>query len=1097
MMDHVKNNKERLPTIGMACASSFAFLMAILAGTNCSFIEITAVDGDVLVQTDGDELDDISQVGLGVVCPSDFFSTENDSLWGLSRIFFYLSIVLGAFTTMGAIALVSKLEPTSTRWRNLSIGSAMTAVCAVPVFLIFEANPCSEFQFQQTCAFSTGSHLQIVSALCWVLGVAITQCLEPKGVAAWKEGDEILSNPTESMPSDEEQGSSPRSAPQSQDRSSPPIGDTTIPVEEEKKEDEPEQFESFAGAFNAFSELKAERQSQDSSSPDRNLKTVGRITVTPEKESNETATGSKYPAYQEEPLQTRTPFQSKAAKSESQKEQPLSDFANFDNFDEPPPPPPTSKSPKEKFGSSMMTKIMPIDPQKKMANRLSNLKSSFNKIQRPSFGTRKSQQTYDQMLEDDMSRSSMGSVYNPVAVAMRMGDNMSVRSSVPSEESSVVSKTMSQVGHEKSLLDDWNALHAATNVQQQPPQQDVIQRHIKLDQEQENDDWHALHMAMTAGVRMGLIEGMSGTEDPYEMASYHSDPEPVIYSSDEEDEEDDIHLGGNNIPLSIIPDDNSTISSHSSTSVARKQTKSRRSTMRSKRRQRSDLSVSLLSLTIDEETVEDILEEASEEELQNPYSFVRTTSAPEPRRAPGIEVSLASRARRPLADGDAGSVKTARPAIRGDFGKKRKDPLEIGLATPTKKDPLDYAMTASPYKDPLDLGMAASPYKDPLDLGMAASPYSPYNDPLDRDPLEMEDDVNSDEKTAPRENAVERGHHLRAQSDQGQRAVTPQKPPIQSGQAQRAVTPQRAETPQNPLMGREQSARSPAMASSSPMIARRLRAMARDDSSSSESDGGIYDKRERARALRIRRMQNQNQSLNASNSTDETDLNTSYASKYSTGSSLPSPARSLPSPIKQKTSRSYLEEKKEDDRSESSARVVTPDSKAENKSFSFKNTTFDEDDLNVDDSGVEIVMDKAAASSGGKSSGYIPSIVIQDPATGLQTSSLSKGLQQQPIVSPTIGGDDISIITPHHDIKGSDSDEDDKHLDYVKAGANKVRERILNKFSFSERSQASASNASSDHSQKYGSHMMDRLDLQLIEVRRPQGAEYGEEEMSL
>ena len=84
--------KERMPTISMGCVSSFGFLMAILAGTNPEFIEITAVDGDVLVNSDGDELE-ISQTGLGVASSS-IFSTDNDSLWGLSRIFFYISIVV-------------------------------------------------------------------------------------------------------------------------------------------------------------------------------------------------------------------------------------------------------------------------------------------------------------------------------------------------------------------------------------------------------------------------------------------------------------------------------------------------------------------------------------------------------------------------------------------------------------------------------------------------------------------------------------------------------------------------------------------------------------------------------------------------------------------------------------------------------------------------------------------------------------------------------------------------------------------------------------------------------------------------------------------
>ena len=38
---------------------------------------------------------------------------------------------------------------------------------------------------------------------------------------------------------------------------------------------------------------------------------------------------------------------------------------------------------------------------------------------------------------------------------------------------------------------------------------------------------------------------------------------------------------------------------------------------------------------------------------------------------------------------------------------------------------------------------------------------------------------------------------------------------------------------------------------------------------------------------------------------------------------------------------------------------------------------------------------------------------------------------------------------------------------------------------------------SSDHSDKYGSALMDELDLQLIEINRPTDVEYGVDEMSL
>jgi hypothetical protein len=244
----------------------------------------------------------------------------------------------------------------------------------------------------------------------------------------------------------------------------------------------------------------------------------------------------------------------------------------------------------------------------------------------------------------------------------------------------------------------------------------------------------------------------------------------------------------------------------------------------------------------------------------------------------------------------------------------------------------------------------------------------------------------------------------------------------------------------------------------------------------------MLSRRERVRALRIRRLQNQ--SLNTTN--DQSDLDASYMPKK-----YDSPAKP--------NGYTFKEEKKEDDLpfDQTISHVVTPDSKT-NSFFlkqdssegdvEIKDATFDEDDMNVDGSRSDVGTPNYAPSMSGS---------FGDEMTDIITTVVSQDAGA--IMDSTFKEDDVSIVTPHYDIEDSDSDGDSRHFEYVKAGANQVREKILAGFSLSDdqQSHTSISAASTDNSEKYGSSLMDELDLQLIEVRRPNGVEYGDEEVSL
>jgi hypothetical protein len=1005
----------RFPAIGMVCITTGALVLAILGGTNCEFLEVNAQPGTFLLQVDGVELEQ-DQAYVGVYCKNDIFDNYDDQMWQLSQIFFIISAMIGVIATALAWALATYFLPTKKSWRMLSACSSFAALFGVPVFLLFEAKPCTEFNFQQDCAFSTGSFIQIISVIAWMLGVAVTQCLDPPawGEEPWKIGDEIDVNPTESIQGDEEQGqgelyAAPRGL---QNRNTP--------------SDEAKYSESVWDS-DPFAELAEESKLRDSptrspgnvlltglkKTDDHNFHGQSRITVisSPEGGSEIVAT---YPAYQEESLRPRSPFKAKTPPAESPEKVRPSPFKEVSAPPAAAKNPVPSTPPAEYASSKNLEEAVLanqstnedwspyVSPQKKNKKRLSNLANKLKvDVRRPTFGristgrisTGRIATGYSQMLTDDMSRSSKGSFLNSPPI------QIDVDKSVKSEESSVRSirvKTKAEKDHEKQLLADWNVLHAHISESQETDNRSSLQG--ANNEKQQLFDWNALHAATMSGARMGLQEGMSGAEDPYELASYHSDPEPVIYSSDEED--DIINLSPSQhrgVPTSIDRDDSSTISSHSSASAARKNSRSRH-VGRHRRRQRSDLvslaSASLLSQTIDEETVADILEETGEEELLNTYAFARTISAPEPRSS-GIDVRFSRRGRQPISH-DVASVRTTNPTNAGN--------------------------TSHAWKGPLDLGNAVAP----------------------------------DDQTAPRENATEKRQYLRT-SQSG--AVD-----LVASSTTRSLI-RHTQSIHDRDSNSRHSPRTPSL--SARRFNSRSRTSGGDDSSSSNSSSSMLSRRERIRALRIRRLQNQ--SLNTTN--DQSDLDASYMPKK-----YDSPAKP--------NGHTFKEEKKEDDLpfDQTMSHVVTPDSKT-NSFFlkqdssegdvEIKDATFDEDDLNEDHFNVaEEKMD------------IVTNVVTHSPVV---------------IKDFTFKEDDVSIVTPHYNIEDSDSDGDSRHSDYVKAGANLVSEKILARFSFSDdqQSHASISAASTDNSEKYGSSLMDELDLQLIEVRRPNGVEYGNEEASL
>ena len=169
----------RLPALTAAALSSAAVTLTILAGNSCDFLQVTAKSsGQLLLQTDDIQLL-INEASIGVLCEGGYFEREGDQMWELSWYFVLTSLGMGSLTTALAWAESLFLPPTTCNWKFLSVLASITAVVQVPIFLLFESEPCSEFDDSQSCQLSTGSYLLLASTVLFICVTMWTQCRDP------------------------------------------------------------------------------------------------------------------------------------------------------------------------------------------------------------------------------------------------------------------------------------------------------------------------------------------------------------------------------------------------------------------------------------------------------------------------------------------------------------------------------------------------------------------------------------------------------------------------------------------------------------------------------------------------------------------------------------------------------------------------------------------------------------------------------------------------------------------------------------------------------------------------------------------------------
>ena len=163
-------------TLAPYAAALFAFAamgQLLASGLSCTFVEVNAKDDDILVILETSAQEAVGSSSMGVLCDGDFYDLDGDPMWIYSRAFFFVASCFGGIATFAALLAAFFVRPTRPVWLALSGSAALTSILQLPMFLMFETEPCSDFTEDQDCSQSIGSFLLISSTACWV-GVAIT-----------------------------------------------------------------------------------------------------------------------------------------------------------------------------------------------------------------------------------------------------------------------------------------------------------------------------------------------------------------------------------------------------------------------------------------------------------------------------------------------------------------------------------------------------------------------------------------------------------------------------------------------------------------------------------------------------------------------------------------------------------------------------------------------------------------------------------------------------------------------------------------------------------------------------------------------------------
>ena len=190
-MFHASHSEEQPPrttlTAAVAGTTCVAMLLWMAAAVSASFVTVQTQPGasHVEVVAHGAQ----TQVSFGLLrSGGELLNLPGDSVWKLCRIVTCVALLV-AVLCGGVVGLLvggqQKPQQRHVLWQTVSLLAAGNAVLGVPVYILLESRPCTDFPLQQSCHFGPAAYVWGIATACWILVAILTQVFDPPPPVVW------------------------------------------------------------------------------------------------------------------------------------------------------------------------------------------------------------------------------------------------------------------------------------------------------------------------------------------------------------------------------------------------------------------------------------------------------------------------------------------------------------------------------------------------------------------------------------------------------------------------------------------------------------------------------------------------------------------------------------------------------------------------------------------------------------------------------------------------------------------------------------------------------------------------------------------------
>lgn len=168
--------KQRKHVAVVALTTFVAWVLILVTSASSQFVVVSTVPGATTVEVlaDGPH----TRVSFGIFRRGGLLDLHEDLVWSLCRTLGALAVATSSCCILLVMALLCR-GSSLVLWQTLSVMAAGSSALGVPVFVLLQTRPCTDFVLQQGCSLGVGAYFWGVGTVLCVVVAALTQFLDP------------------------------------------------------------------------------------------------------------------------------------------------------------------------------------------------------------------------------------------------------------------------------------------------------------------------------------------------------------------------------------------------------------------------------------------------------------------------------------------------------------------------------------------------------------------------------------------------------------------------------------------------------------------------------------------------------------------------------------------------------------------------------------------------------------------------------------------------------------------------------------------------------------------------------------------------------